>query len=173
MVGAARLLTVAALVLSAMACTARRSSQRSAPGYRALVEATDINGTRVGPTANKRATLVVFFATWCHPCRNELAMLGKLHAGHRDVRIVGVNAYEKWNKLSDEKRLRAFLRDNASWLRVVRADKNLFRAFGGVAKIPTLFVFDHTGKLVKSFRRAERPPPDRAELERTLSELGS
>lgn len=166
-------MAVVALVVSAMACTARESSQRSARGYRALVEATDINGSRVGPTADKRATLVVFFATWCHPCRNELAMLGELHARHPDVRIVGVNAYEEWNKLSDEKKLRAFLRDNASWLRVVRADKNLFAAFGGVAKIPTLFVFDKAGKLVKSFRRAKRPPPDRAELERTLSELGS
>lgn len=140
-----------------------------AAGLRRVLAATDLSGAVVGPApAGKEATLLVVFATWCGPCRRELALLGELAAEEPRLRIIGVNAYEEYNDLSDEARLRAFLAESAPWLQVVRADGDLFAALGRPAKIPTLFVFERDGALVEAYLRAQRRPPDKAELQAAI-----
>ena len=41
--------------------------------------------------------------------------------------------------------------------------------FGGISKIPTLFVYDRDGRELVAFRRSRRPPPSEAELRDYLS----
>ncbi|ACY17656.1 TlpA family protein disulfide reductase [Haliangium ochraceum] len=137
-----------------------------------LEAARDLDGHAVGAlTSEQHATVVVVFASWCGPCRHELALLGELRADEPRVRIVGVNAFEDYDDRSDEQRLRDFLASSAPWLRVVRADEPLMAALGQPSKIPTMYVFDRAGALVHSFRRDRRPPPDRAELSAAVAEV--
>lgn len=125
----------------------------------------------VGPlAADQRAALVVVFASWCGPCRHELAVLGALRQEQPGVRIIGVNAYEEFADRSDEERLRGFLAENAPWLQVVRADDALMDALGQPRKIPSVYVFDRDGALVAAFLRARRAPPTKAELTATIHE---
>jgi thiol-disulfide isomerase/thioredoxin len=133
--------------------------------------ATDIDGAVVGaPAPGTRVTVVVVFASWCGPCRDELAMLGEIRRTTSDLRVIGLNAYEQWGKLSDEDRLRGYLAQHAPWLQVVHADAALLGHFGGVPKVPTIFLFDRYGRMVSEFRRANRAPPTRAELELAIAD---
>jgi thiol-disulfide isomerase/thioredoxin len=167
-------LVVPLAALALVGCAAPQSPatrSAAAPGYTVVAQATDLQGTRVGPLpADKKATLMVVFASWCGPCRHELATLGELRAKRPELRIIGLNAYEEWGEMSDARRLQGFLAQNAPWLRVVHADQKLLRHFGGVRKIPTVFVFDGSGRLVREFRRAMRAPPTLDELEAVVSE---
>lgn len=140
-------------------------------GLARLLHSRDLEGNPVGPPAPATAaTVVVVFATWCEPCRHELATLGDLAGTEPRLRIVGVNAYEEWGARSDDLRMRRFLAEHAPWLQVVvRADQRLLDAFGGIPRVPTLFVYDAAGALVREFRRSDRDPPTRQELEEALA----
>ncbi|MBT8494529.1 MAG: TlpA family protein disulfide reductase, partial [Deltaproteobacteria bacterium] len=103
--------TLAAVSLClAFACsTPRQATEPAAPsadaGYQQVLQSTDLDGKPVGaPAANVRATLVVFFASWCSHCRRELATIDELRREHPDLRIVGLNAYEEWSDMSDQQR---------------------------------------------------------------------
>lgn len=167
---------LSAAILAACAAGCARSATGAAEpepasgGLHRLMSSTDIDGKHVGETsAEHAATVVVVFASWCGPCRHELALLSEIRERQPKVRIIGLNAYEDWGELSDEQRLRAFLGENAPWLQVVHADDTMLEAFGGVPKIPTLFVYDQQGRQVVAFRRNKRTPPTRDELESAIS----
>lgn len=140
-------------------------------GYRSVVARNDLAGKPVGHDGAARATVVIVFASWCYPCRKELAILSELVTEHPGVRVIGINAFEDFDDLSDAATLTAFLGTNHPWLRVVRGDDALLRSLGGVRKIPTLFVFDARGVRVKAFRRSQRLPPTKKELGQLLSSL--
>lgn len=140
---------------------------------RGLVKAvalSDIDGHTVKAASAEQPTVLIFFASWCQPCRNELEILSAIRAEQPDVRVLGINAYEEYSDFSDEQRLRGFLAVNAPWLQVVRADSGLMKTFGGVPKIPTLFVYSGDGSIVQEFRREMvAKPPSKAELEAALT----
>ena len=114
-------------------------------------------------------TIFVVFASWCVHCRHELGVLAELRAAEPRVQIIGLNAYEDWQDTSNEAQLRAYVAANAPWLTVVRTDAAMLRDLGGVAKIPSLFVFDGAGHLARGYKRDERTPPTLAELQAAIA----
>lgn len=140
-------------------------------GLKSVLVAQDIDGRTVGQRPDMQATAVVVFASWCGPCRHELAVLGELVQEEPRLRVIGVNAYEEYEDRSSEDQLRAFLATAAPWLQVVRASESLLDALGHPTKIPTMFLFDGQGKLVQAYLRADRIPPDKAELQARLREI--
>ncbi len=143
------------------------------PDLGPLLASADIDGALVGPAKpGQDATLVIVFASWCGPCRRELALLGELRHQQPRARIIGLNAFEDWGKLSDQHKLRAFLAEHAPWLQVVHGDERVLQAMGSPRKIPSMYLFDHSGAPTELFLRTQRLPPDAAELraaiERTL-----
>lgn len=173
----AALAAVAAALVAALAACATAPAAPSAPPAAPPTPLAAIDGratldgapARVTGRTDVDATVVVFFATWCQPCRKELGLLGELRARYPRVHVVGLNAYEEWGQLSDQARMRRFLAEAAPWLEVVPQADDLLAAFGGVPKIPTLLVYDRRGQVVVEFRRAVRPPPDLAELDAALA----
>jgi thiol-disulfide isomerase/thioredoxin len=84
--------------------------------------------------------LVHFFATWCEPCREELASLSRLQQGEHGARVavVAVNVAEV------SVRVRRFIEAAPVTFPVVLdADRAVTRAWG-VSVLPTTFVLDST-----------------------------
>lgn len=143
------------------------SKGSAAVGYQEVMAASTLDGKRLAP--DDRAVAMVVFATWCGYCRKELAELAELREEFPELRIIGLNAYEDYKSFSDRDRLRDFLDSEAPWLtEVVHAGEDLRNAFGGIPKIPTLFVYSATGEVIAEYRRERRPKPSRDELRTAL-----
>lgn len=152
--------------------TAANTVAEPALGYQSVVAATDLNGNTVGPASGEtEATVVIVFASWCTPCKNELRMLGELRTEEPRVRVVGVNAYEDYDDRSDMMRLQDFLSAEAPWLQVVPADQDIMAALGTPKKVPTMFVYRRDGTLARAFLRTQGPPPDKAAVRAVLDEI--
>lgn len=91
-----------------------------------------------------KATLVVFFATWCPPCRAEIPHLVELQEKYKnDFAVVAILVEEgkKNAEVADfinQNKINYFVSNSPSNFEVVDA-------FGGVKGIPAMFMFDKNG----------------------------
>ncbi|MBE7454748.1 MAG: TlpA family protein disulfide reductase [Kofleriaceae bacterium] len=169
------------LLVAVAACPASGGGPRgttppspAGPTVALLDGAADLDGQPVGPlAAGQRATIAIVFASWCGACRDEIVVLDELRATHPDVRLLGVNyrAHEEYDGRGDAAAVRAFVATHAPWLRVVPADEAMWGQLGRPPKVPTLYVFDRTGALARTFDRRHDPLPTRADLEAALAAL--
>ena len=137
-------------------------------GYHQVMRSKTIDGGVIA--SERKPTAMVVFASWCGPCRQELAALGEIRQKFPTLRVIGINAYEEYAQRSDQERLRTFLQANAPWMKtIVFGDSALLRDFGRVPNIPTLFVYDDKGGVVAEFRRNKREPPTHDELEAAIA----
>lgn len=154
---------------SASAASSNSVEQRPGAirGYQLVMAANTIEGVPL-PT-RKAAVALVVFASWCGHCKKELSELGQLRQNHPNLRIIGVNAYEDFQGISNRDKLNSYIADNAPWLtEIVPADSTLLADFGGIPKIPTLFLYDAQGGVVEEYRRNIRPAPSPEELEAAI-----
>jgi cytochrome c biogenesis protein CcmG/thiol:disulfide interchange protein DsbE len=141
------------------------------PALALLEAATDLDGAPVGGLpAGGRATVAVVFASWCGHCRDQLPALAELQARHRDLRVIGVNyrGHEEYELRGGPAAVRAYVAALAPWLRVVPADEGLWRALGRPPRVPTIYVFDRVGAVVRVFDRRREEVPTLAALEAAL-----
>ena len=134
-------------------------SQAKAPQFdgplKSFVAAmTPLTEQSLGPL-DDRVVVVTVFASWCPPCRPEFGHLNEVRQAfsEKDVTILAVNFFEDFFKKGMKRRMARFLDATKPSFAVLRSAKNseIEKRFGGVDRIPTVYIFDRTGKPVFTF----------------------
>ena len=113
-----------------------------------------------------RPVLVEFWATWCPPCRSTLQWLGELKRKYGDRIAVLALAVE-----SPPDQVRTTVGALSPSLRWAVADAATAHAFGDIAAVPTLFLFDRQGHTARVVYGA--PPDLHPQVETTLASLAA
>ena len=125
----------------------------SAIGELPAFSVTDLSGRAIdSKSLLGKVTLVEFWAEWCPPCRSTLAWLAETHRRlGKTVNVLGI-AVE-----SEEANIRSMVRTMDLGYPVAMGLPQVSLLFGDIVSVPTLFVFDRTGKTANVFYGA---PPD-------------
>jgi len=93
-----------------------------------------------------KVILVDFWATWCPPCLEMIPVLSKLHKKYSEkgLVILGVSLDNEGLAM-----LGSFVHEKMIPYKVVMGDKRIGNAFGGVSSIPTMYMVDRDGRLVR------------------------
>jgi len=139
-----RLLTIT-LALFALAATAAQAATKmpdfTLPSVKdgAMVKASGYQG---------KAILINFFATWCPPCRKEIPSLVKLQKeyGPKGFTVIGISTDQGGTSLVDK-----FAQKMEINYPVLLSDSKTPAAFGGILGIPTSFLVNREGYVVKRY----------------------
>jgi thiol-disulfide isomerase/thioredoxin len=93
-----------------------------------------------------KVILVDFWATWCPPCQEMIPVLSRLHKAYSDKGLVILGISLDKDGLGV---LGTFVHENMIPYKVVMGDNRISNAFGGVSSIPTLYMVDREGRLVR------------------------
>ncbi|MGD8353536.1 MAG: TlpA disulfide reductase family protein [Pseudomonadota bacterium] len=141
-----RLVPLIVVIMIAAACSKGDGGQSlsgSAPAFKlpavdgSVVQLSDYDG---------KVVLVDFWATWCPPCQEMIPVLTKLHQRYskEGLVILGVSMDKEGLEM-----LGNFVHENTIPYKVLMGDSRIGNAFGGVSTIPTLYMIDREGRLVR------------------------
>jgi thiol-disulfide isomerase/thioredoxin len=108
---------------------------------------TDINGKQISSEDLKgRVVLIDFWATWCPPCRKMIPNLIKLDETYQDhgLAVVGISLDE-----DGAKSVKPFNEKNGVKYLSLLGSEDVIKAFGGITSIPTSFLIDRKGNIVR------------------------
>ena len=93
-----------------------------------------------------QVVIIDFWATWCPPCLEMIPVLKKLHTNYSDkgLAVLGISLDREGLEI-----LGPFVHRKMIPYKIVMGDERIVRTFGGVATIPTLYIVDREGRLVR------------------------
>jgi thiol-disulfide isomerase/thioredoxin len=105
----------------------------------------DISGATIDPSRlTNRPVVVEMWATWCPPCRSTMAWLPSLQQKYGDRATVVAIAVD--SKLEEVKAMAESFNPNYP---IVMGTPEVIKAFGAVAAVPKLIVYDARGRRSK------------------------
>jgi peroxiredoxin len=158
--GAARL-ALSGLLAAALASCGKPSGQRAGgsterPASNGEVGAPapefhlpDLTGAQVASSSFQGKVVILdFWATWCPPCREEIPHLVNLQAKYRDqgLAIVGLSL-----DAGGARDVKPFAEEHDVNYTMLIANEEVAKAYGNITSIPTTFVIDRDGKIVRRF----------------------
>ena len=172
------LISGAALAIAGLAPPAFAAAPEMDAALRSRMAALPLlRGSAFGPDdLAGRVVVVNFFASWCPPCRPEMAHLNTLvgETPADDLLVISVNLFENFGGRTGDAALNRFLDQVQPTFPIVRGDDAVAAAFDGVDRIPTLFVFDQSGAMSTHFvheRGAAKTHLDLDELRAAVTPL--
>ena len=139
-----RCLAVLTLAISfAASQPAPAAEPKTAPAW----ELKDLDGKAVKMSDFEGKVVILdFWATWCPPCRKEIPGFVELQKqyGDKGLVVIGVSLDEEGPSV-----VKRFNEQNNVNYPVVMGDEKVVKAFGGVEGIPTTFIIDRKGNIVK------------------------
>ncbi len=90
-----------------------------------------------------KLTILNFWATWCPPCRQELAEMEKYFPKYKDkgLSIIAFSVDENVNDVIK------FSKENNLTVKVLMSNDKLMSAYGGIKSIPVTFILDYEGQI--------------------------
>lgn len=145
MAAKARILTITLTLFGLMAGAAAQAATKmpafTLPSVKdgAMVKASGYQG---------QAMFINFFATWCPPCRKEIPSLIQLQKeyGPKGFTMIGISTDQGGASLVDK-----FARKMGINYPVLLSDSETPTAFGGILGIPTSFLVNREGNVVKRY----------------------
>ncbi len=137
------------LLISLFFACASGKTNTSGNGGAPAIEGKSINGTADVSLKQflGKVVLINFWATWCPPCRLEIPDLIKLHNTYKGkFTVIGISVDQ--NGIDG---VRDFSKKHGITYPVIMADKTIIHNYGGIEAIPTSFLVDTNGNLVKKY----------------------
>lgn len=95
-----------------------------------------------------KALLITFFTTWCPPCRQEIPSLIQLQNDYaaKGFSVIGLSMDEKGASV-----VAKLIEKESINYPVLMADSKTARDFGGIVGVPTSFLINREGEVVKRY----------------------
>jgi peroxiredoxin len=139
--------SLAALLIGGIDLRAGDTNQMEIAKLAPSWELQDLDGKTVHSADFAGKVIVLdFWATWCPPCRGEIPgfiALQKKYAA-QGFAVVGVSVDE-----AGLKTVKAFAEKKGINYPVVLTDSKIVAAYGGIDGLPTTFIIDRSGHIVK------------------------
>jgi len=125
---------------------ATHATMGAAPDF-ALKSATNGKTLKLSDYKGK-VRIVDFWATWCPPCRGEIPHFVDLQKKYakQGLQVIGICVDQDGPSVVSK-----FMADNHINYPVAMADDAITGAYGGIRGIPTTFVVDRDGNIVKKY----------------------
>ena len=161
------LLTVLAVIviLARYTSTSNSSVENVRPAPQFSLANLDGKNVSLKDFADK-VMVVDFWATWCGPCREEIPHLNKLYENYRGkgLVVVGISMDAEGPEV-----VKQFAKELRMEYPVVMGDENVQQDFGGIVGLPTTFIIDRKGNIVKKYTGYQ--PAIMQDMEQTIKEL--
>lgn len=95
-----------------------------------------------------KVVLINFWATWCPPCRIEIPNFIDIYSKTDKTKfeLIGISVDTKGSEIVNQ-----YIKENKINYPVTMANKNIYSKFDEIVAVPTSYLLDKEGKIVKKY----------------------